>query len=118
MISFKNQTVERLRATWVDDRGDKVQDWANPNSLTIEGCRVQPMQADEVFFTGSNEGGTPRDAVVTRWKLLGPKDADIAEHDRIVHAGKTYEVEGSVLRQPSPTGALDHTVAYLEWVDG
>lgn len=118
MISFKNQTITVLRPTFVVERGDEVPDWSNPTQHLITGCRLQPMSADEVLFSGAGGGGTARNAVVSRWKLLLPSGADITEHDRVRYADAVYEVDGFVQHWPSPTGALAHGEAVLRRVEG
>lgn len=119
MISFKNQTITVLRPTLIVERGDEVPDWSLPPAQhLIAGCRLQPMSADEVLFSGAGGGGTARNAVVSRWRLLLPADADLHEHDRVRYEGNDYEVDGLVQHWPSPTGALAHGEAVLRRVEG
>lgn len=118
-VSFKNQTVVVVRPDWVVERGNRIPDWSNATEFPVSGCRVQPMTGDEVMFSGaSDEGGTNRDSVITRWKLFGPPGMDIEAYDRVRHLGKTYEVEGPPQEWPSPTGVLRHTEARLMLVEG
>jgi hypothetical protein len=116
-ISFKIETVTVIRAAVVVERGDNMPDWVNATEHPLPGCRLQPMATDEVLFSGSGSGGMARDAVVTRWKLFGPYDADLTALDR-VRAGVVYEVDGQVQRWRSPTGRLAHIEVVLRRVDG
>lgn len=119
-LSFKNQTITVIRADRIDERGDEVLDWDSADEWDIEGCTLQPMATEEVRFTGSveTEGGTARRAVVTRWKVFGPYDADLDPQDRVRYRDVEYDVEGQVQRWPSPTGALEHMECQIRRVDG
>lgn len=117
-ISFKNQTVIVERAATIVERGDTLLDWSNTSDHELSGCRLQPMATDEVLFTGAEQGGVARDAVITRWKLFGPYDGDLTARDRVQFEGTTYEVDGQVQRWRSPTGVLDHLECVLRLVEG
>lgn len=111
MISFLGDTVTVVRAPLVDaDYNNQEFDWPNATETEVGGCRVQPERGPE--YT------TDRDAVTTRWRLFGPDGMDLEATDHIVHQGTTYEVDGSVERWPSPTGALAHIEARLVRVEG
>jgi hypothetical protein len=111
MIGYHTDTVTVLRAPIVqDDYNNDVPDWPNATETAVTGCRVQPERGSEYTID--------RDAVVTRWRLFGPDGMDIQDTDRIVHQGVTYDIEGSVERWPSPTGALAHIEARLMRVEG
>lgn len=111
MISFANDVVTVVSAPLVDDGyGNQVLDWPNATETAVAGCRVQPERGSEYTVD--------REAVATRWRLFGPDGMDLEATDRIVHQGATYEVEGSVERWPSPTGALAHVEARLVRVEG
>src|SRR5690606_41121028 len=58
------------------------------------------MASDEVLFSGSvtNEGGTARDGIVTRWKLFTPANPNLTPHDRIRYGGVVYEIDGQIGR--------------------
>lgn len=109
-ISFKRDSVTIIRPNYVTERGDLVKSWTGATEHTETGWRVQPLVGDEVLGD--------RDAVVRRWKGLGPPAADITEMDRVRHAGIVYEVDGAVQRWPSPTGLLAHTEVTLKLVEG
>ena len=40
--SWATDTVTRLRATVITQRGSEIPDWTNPDSLEITGCSMQP----------------------------------------------------------------------------
>lgn len=118
-ISFKNQSVVRLRATVTEQRGDKVRDWSTAAELTITGCRLQPRVRDEIHFSGSNDlGGAARHGVVRSFVLFAPFDADITELDRVRYNGRVYEVEGNVRPWISVSGDLAHIEVVLADVAG
>lgn len=125
MISFKNQTIMVIRAGTVTERGDDLPDWSTATEHSIEDCRLQPMATEEIQFTGSttSEGGSGRDAVITRWKLFGPDGSeegaqDIGPLDRVRFRGAVYDVHGQVQWWPSPTGVLAHFECVLKLVEG
>jgi hypothetical protein len=119
-VSFARDTITIIRAARVDERGDEILDWDDTDEWDIGGCSVQPMATEEVKFTGSaaSEGGTARSAIVTRWKVYAPADADVEPLDRVRYRDVEYDVEGQVQDWSSPTGALDHTAFELRHVDG
>lgn len=109
-VSFARTTVTRVRGTVVSDRYNKETiDWANPDRAPIEHCLIQPLNSDETFDAAGAR-------VVSRWRFLGPEDADLLARDRIELDGVTYDVDGEVLHQPSATGRLNHTTATLKKV--
>jgi len=102
--------VYRLRGSVSPDAwGDSRVDWANPQSLTIEGCSVQPIPGDENVLT--------RDSVTSRWNLFLPLDADVRSSDRVRHRGVVYEVDGSVQEWPDFFGH-GYKIAVLKLVEG
>lgn len=108
--SICNETVTRLRATTTEDPyNDQADDWDSAASLSIPGCSVQPVAGSEVL-----DG---RNAVVSRWVLFAPLDADLAATDRVRHKGSDYEVDGSVQDWPDVFG-LGHKSCYLRRVEG
>lgn len=109
-ISFATQTVTVIRPQYITARGDQVPNWGGATEHNITGCIVQPMAGSEEF--------SQRDAVVKKWRLFAPYNADITEYDRVRHNGSVYEVESYVQRWPSPTNALEHTEVELRRVEG
>lgn len=103
--AIARETVARLRGTPTDNGyGDTGIDWTNPVVLPIGGCSVQPVKGQEMLLD--------RDAVVSRWVLFAPLDADITSVDRIRHNGTDYEVDGSVQDWPDICG-MGHKQAFL-----
>lgn len=116
-----NQTVTVIRPAWRMERGNRLPDWKNATNTTVTGCRVQPMQGEEILFSGSasTEGGTARDARLFRYKLFAPIGADIDARDRVSVGGTdVYEVDGPPQPWPGPTGIIAHQEARLKRVDG
>jgi hypothetical protein len=120
-LSFHRDTVTVIRPSYRIDRGRRIAVWSPPASQTVaRGCRVQPMHGEEILFSGSasTEGGTARDARVTRWKLFAPTQVALNARDRVRFGGVVYEVDGPPQRWGSPTGLLRHTEAWLKIVEG
>ncbi len=111
MIGFHRDTVTVLDAALVaDGYENQVPDWSTPTETTVEGCRLQPERGADYTVD--------REAVTTRWRLFAPADAPIQDTSRIRHNGVVYDVDGSVERWPSPTGALAHIEALLRRAEG
>lgn len=111
MISFRTDTVTVLRAPVVTvDYNNEELDWPNATETDVGGCGVQPERGTDYTID--------REAIVTRWRLFGPDGMDIEDTDRIRHNGVVYDIDGSVERWPSPTGALAHIEARLIRVEG
>lgn len=110
--SFYNQTVTRLRAQTADDgHGNTVPDWSlTPSSVSITGCRLQPLSSDEVM-----ENRFESDV---RFRLLAPYGSDVAFLDRVTVGAATYEVAGAPLSHNSPSGAAQHDEILLRRVTG
>lgn len=110
-IGFHRDTVTVLDAALVTDGyGNPVPDWANATETEVTECRLQPERGTEYL--------TDREAVTTRWRLFGPAGMPIQDTSRVRHNGIVYDVDGSVERWPSPTGALAHTEALLRRAKG
>lgn len=110
-ISFATKTVERVRPTEVDDRGNVHRDYTNPESvIPIEGCIVQPM-------TGG-ENDENRSAVMRQLSIQLPAGADVSEFDHIRYKGRDYEIVGDDQDWESPTGALDHVNLLVQRWEG
>lgn len=108
MISFERDTVTRVRAPLVTDeygQPTSQRDWTAATRTDINGCGMQPLPGYAYTLD--------RDAVVTRWRLVAPPDADLVSTDRIEWGGSTYEVDGDVESWSSPTGNLAHIKALL-----
>jgi hypothetical protein len=110
MPALGTQTITRLRGTAVPDAyGNLRLSWANPSTLDVPGCSVQPAPGGVVY----GKDRTPISVVLSVW---APADADVDDRDRVVYAGRTYAVAGSV--QVWGVGsALDHKVIPLQAVE-
>lgn len=69
----------------------------------LEGYGVTPA--------GSQESAGDDKVITTRYRVSGPVTALVREHDKIVWAGTTYQVEGEP--QTYVGGVLDHTEFYI-----
>jgi len=104
--SFYNQSGQRLRGVvTTNGRNDEVLVWTSPNTLSVSGVRLQPLNSEEIRPTRTGETTTHR--------LLAPYGVDILLADRWVQDGITYEVEGDAQDQLSPTGVADHAEILL-----
>ena len=110
--SFYTDTVTRLRAPLVDDgHGNMTENWDEPASADIWGCRVQPLSSAEVLE--HRQAGLE----VTK-RLLAPYASGVLSTDRIVFAGVTYEVGDDPANHRSPSGAAAHDEILLRRFDG
>lgn len=112
MIPFAFHTVIRDRASAVLDAGNApVKTWGTQN-LSISGCNVQPMSANEIQDAGFDQS--------MNWqKLHAPPGSDITTIDRVIFDGITYEVEGPPQNWPDPfTGAVNHLYVILKATRG
>ena len=111
MRSFYNKPVTRKRAPWVDDgHGNLERDWVNAVTSSVGGWGVSAG--------GTEEDLNRRDGVLIEYTLRGAFDADVLSSDRLILFGVEYEIDGGVLRQPSPTGLAEHTIVKLKRWDG
>lgn len=105
--SFCKEEITRLRAPFKTERGSKVRDWESDevDQLVISRCSVQNASMVRQFTRAENvESGD---------HLFAPVGADIQLGDRIVHNGKTYEIDGEpAVWTPLPHVA--HTWAKLK----
>jgi len=109
-VSFKREVIVVIRPAWINERGDLMPDWDNATEHVVPGCRVQPATGDEIHGR--------RDAVINRWNLYAPANADITALDRVRHDGIVCEVDGNIRQWKSPTGALAHIEAQLKRAEG
>lgn len=107
--SFCKTTVTVSRAPMIIERGKKVRDWEHATTHTVPGCSVQPVSTDGTW-------GEPRSGAEIRATLYAPPGADIEFGDKIQHNGREFAMDGEPLAWESPTGRVDHLVAYLvDW---
>ena len=114
MRSFYNKTVTRKRAPLVVDPhnpdGAGERDWANAVESDLGGWGVSAAE--------TVEDSSRRDGTLVEYTLRGAFDADVEPSDRLIVFGVEYEIDGGVLRQPSPTGLAEHTIVRLKRWDG
>ena len=105
--SWASDTVTRLRATIITQRGSQIPDWSNPSSLVITGCSMQPSGTSLTMdgrVQGTSEGYT----------CYLPPGADVVAGDRIQYNGETYTIMGEPKVWKSPTGQVSNTQLVLE----
>lgn len=109
--SFYTDTVTRQRAVpTADDRNNEELNWTTPATVSITGCRVQPLSSLEVMDNRYESDVT--------FRLLAPLGSDVTFLDRIVYGSTTYEVAGAPLSHRSPSGAAQHDEIPLRLVTG
>ena len=111
MTWLQTDTIERLRGARVSSGygDDQVADWANPETVVIRGCSVQPASGPEYVVD--------RESIVSRWELYAPYGTDLRGGDRVRWQGVTYDIDGAPQPFRDPTGSgLDHTFALLREV--
>lgn len=114
-ISYKRDALTVIRPARVLDRGDELHDFENATEHISHGWRVQPPQRRRAPPDRHHRG--PRRH---RPPSLGhrPGRRQRHEHDRIRWRGRTWDIDGPVLRWRSPTGLLAHTEITLQLVEG
>lgn len=105
--SWASDTVTRLRASIITQRGSDIPDWSNPNSLEIAGCSMQPA-GTSLTLDGRVQGTTDG------YTCFLPPGADVQAGDRILYGGKTYAITGEPRIWQSPTGRVSNTQIQLE----
>jgi hypothetical protein len=109
--SFYNKPVTRKRAPLVDDgQGGFERDWSAAVS--------EPLGGWGVSAGGTEEDEERRDGSRVEYTVRGAFDADVLPSDRVVLFGDEFEIDGGVLRQPSPNGLADHTILRLKRWEG
>jgi hypothetical protein len=99
-------TLVKNNTASVDEYGNTIQ--GNGTTSTIHGYLEQ---------TTSNEVLDDRDTVVSGWQVFLPADAVVTAFDRLVFAGKTFEVDGSPWSVYNPrVGSVSHIQANLKVV--
>ena len=107
---FCRDTVSRLRAPFITERGVSVRDWTHAVSKDIGGCSIQPASTSGDYDA--------REQATDRMTLYAPEGSDIVKGDRIVFNGDTYLIDGAPYTWNSPTGAVSHMVVPLERWEG
>lgn len=110
-MSLFVHTLTRLRAPLVSDgRGGQKRDWPAASSAALPGWQID---AGVTLKDGQN-----RDGSLIAYTARGPLEADVEGSDRIVYLGKTFEIDGAVLRQPGPTSRTSHCIVLLKRWEG
>ena len=105
--SWANDSITRLRAAVITQRGSEIPDWSNPDSLVIPGCSVQPAGTsltEDGRVQGTSDGCT----------CFLPPGSDVRAGDRILYNGATYTIMGEPRRWTSPTGLVSNVQLQLE----
>ena len=105
--TWANDTVTRLRAGVITQRGSEIPDWANPSALEILGCSMQPAGTSltqDGRVQGTSDGYT----------CFLPPGSDVLAGDRILYGGKTYTIMGEPRAWTSPTGQVSNIQLQLE----
>lgn len=105
--SWANDTVTRLRATTITQRGSEIPDWSNPDRLAIPGCSMQPA-GTSLTQDGRVQGTTDG------YTCYLPPGADVLAGDRIEYGGNVYTINGEPRTWQSPTGRVSTTQLQLE----
>lgn len=105
--SWANDTITRLRAAIITQRGSEIPDWTNPDRLTIHGCSMQPA-GTSLTQDGRVQGTTDG------YTCYLPPGADVIAGDRIEYGGNVYTINGEPRVWQSPTGWVSNTQLQLE----
>ena len=95
-LSFMDETVTVIRPGVKTVRGSAVPDWTSATEHEVGRCQITSAS------TVQDRDGRVLN-VSDRLTLRAPYGADIQAGDRIVHGGKTYEIDGDVSNTKSPT---------------
>ena len=93
---FARATAQIVRAGQTNDHGTLRTDWSAATTISVSGCSFQPAIG--------NDDVVHRQAVGGPAQLFMPPGTDVRGLDRILFAGKTYEIVGEpqVWVGPSP----------------
>ena len=107
--SWAADTVEIVHPAWREERGKRMPDYRNPETVeTVGGCSGQPGATSEIM-----EG---RQQTSIRFTLLAPPGTRIGAFDAVRWRGILYQVDGDAHEWRSPTGAVSHVFANLaDW---
>ena len=105
--SWASDTITRLRAGIITQRGSEIPDWSNPDRLEIAGCSMQPA-GTSLTQDGRVQG------TADGYTCYLPPGADVIAGDRISYNGKTYTITGEPRQWTSPSGLVSNTQLQLE----
>lgn len=100
-FSWCADTIAVKRAQLATTGTRRERDWENATTHYVGGCSVQPSTPSTDWM----DVGQVRDIPLV---VIAPSGSDIAEGDRIVWDGKTYEIDGAPETWRSPTGAVSN----------
>lgn len=109
--SFARQTVNILTPSLIEERGEMVEDWATPESVTVSGCSVQPGSGDRDFEHANG--------VTADYTVYLPPDAVVPRRARV--ALPTTDGQFIILGEPEPWIfglSTDHVRIRLKRRDG
>lgn len=111
MRSWYRDTVTRVRIPQASTDA-----WGNPTpgtpqSVSVGGCRVQPMSVEERQMADQNMSEV-------EVRLFAPVGADILVTDFVDWQSKRYKVHGEPELVRSPYGGADHVRIGLVRIDG
>lgn len=107
-LGRKSITVQRAPLV-MNTYGDTVPDWSGTLTQTAyAGCDVQPGTTQE-YLIG-------RDNVLVAWTVYRAGAIDVTEFDRVLFAGRVYEVYGHPAKHDSYSGRQDFTeITLKDW---
>ncbi len=105
--SWSNDTVTRIRAGTIVERGTTYPDWNNPSTLSISGCSMQPS-GTSLSQDGRIQG------ITDGYTCYMPPGSDVQAGDRIGYNGNVYTINGEPRVWRSPTDMVSSIVLYLE----
>lgn len=109
--SFARQTVALLTPNLIEERGETVEDWSNPNRTEVSGCSVQPGSGDRDFEHA--------DGVTADYTVYLPPDAVVPRRARVELP--TTDGQFIILGEPQPWiygMSTDHVRIRLKRRDG
>lgn len=109
--SWTNDTVTRIRAGTIVERGTVYPDWDHATELDIDGCSMQPA-GTSLSQDGRIQG------ITDGYTCYLPPGSDVQAGDRIGYNGNVYTINGEPRIWHSPTGLVSNIVLNLERWEG
>lgn len=109
--SWSNDTVTRIRAGTIVERGTVYPDWDHATELDIDGCSMQPS-GTSLSQDGRIQG------ITDGYTCYLPPGSDVLAGDRIRYNGNVYTINGEPRIWHSPTGLVSNIVLNLERWEG
>ena len=105
--SWAKDTVTRIRAGTVVERGTIYPDWDHTTELDISGCSMQPA-GTSLSQDGRIQG------ITDGYTCYLPPGSDVLTGDRIRYNGNIYTINGEPRIWNSPTEIVSSIVLNLE----